>query len=85
MRETKPAVNPLELTGPFIIKLRTPAAEGRPEGRVRFILGGGRDAEQGVSASMEEIGQLPDGLSIRELGASARIIFSSHGLVRVDF
>lgn len=73
------------IKGPFVVDLRIPHSEGIPEWRGRFILGGGKNAELQVRESLDQINQLPDGLSPDELRQSAGIIFSSNGLLRVDF
>lgn len=73
------------VSGPFVVDLRIPHSEGKPEWRGRFILGGDKNAKEQVQKSMTEINQLPDGLTPDELRQNAGEIFSANGLSRVDF
>lgn len=83
--ERKPKISPDLTQGPFVVKLATQKVEGQPQTMGRFILGGGENAREQLIQSMREINDLPDGLSWQELRTRASGIFSTNGLIRVDF
>lgn len=73
------------VSGPYAVNLRIPNSGGQPEWRGRFILGGGENTKEQIKESMKEINALPDGLGPDQLRQEAGRIFSSKGLLRVDF
>jgi hypothetical protein len=78
-------ISPDLVSGPFVVNLRIPHSGSNPEWRGKFILGGDENAKEHVIKSMEEINQLPDGLTPDELRQNAGEIFTANGLLRVDF
>lgn len=84
-RNNADAIFPNLSEGPFLVTLHTPHSKGKPENILRYFLGGDEKAETQIDQSIQEINDLPNGLSIDDLRKSAGKIFASHGLLRVDF
>lgn len=84
--EHRSEIAPNELTqGPFIIRLGVRGADNGPHISGKWILGGMDDAEKMLAQALDDISNLPDGLSWDQLRQEANGIFRSKGLLRIDF